>query len=563
MSSEVACAWALPTSIRLRTERRYGAAVLLIAGLINLASALTHPAGTRLELLVETVPLAVPRTASQVVALSGLALLGLARGVRRGQRHAWLVALVLLTLSAIGHLLKGGDVEEAAVALVAAAYLWRNRASFSAPPSNRPSIVRGLAFVAGAAVVSITLALAVVELDTDGEPRLPMGRAFLAVIQRLVGYTAIPVPGHHPFMRHVLLVVGAGLVTATVWVLTRPMVAWSNAQEDRSVARDIVERHGAGSLDFFALRDDKRHFFHGESLVAYAVVGGVCLVSPDPIGPAGERAEVWAAFREHADQRGWPVAVMGAAQDWLDIYHASGMRTMYVGDEAVVDCDAFQLSGRRFKGLRQAVNRVRRYGYTVEFHDPAALAPPLRAQLEAVMACGRRGEAERGFSMTLGRAFCPEDHGLLLAVCCDPEGVPVAFCRYVPAPGIGGWSLDLMRRSKDPAPNGIIDFVVVETIAHLRERGDRSLALNFATLRAVIADEMGDSLGTRAEKWLAQRLSASMQIESLWYFNSKYDPAWLPRYAAYDAPEHFAPAALALARAEGLSEIPVVGRLLT
>ena len=50
-------------------------------------------------------------------------------------------------------------------------------------------------------------------------------------------------------------------------------------------ARDIVRRHGTGSLDYFALRDDKQWFFHRDSMVAYAVFGGVCLVSPDPIGP--------------------------------------------------------------------------------------------------------------------------------------------------------------------------------------------------------------------------------------------------------------------------------------
>ena len=53
-----------------------------------------------------------------------------------------------------------------------------------------------------------------------------------------------------------------------------------------------MRRHGRGTLDYFALRDDKQFFFVRDSLVAYAVYGGVALVSPDPVGPASERTEV-------------------------------------------------------------------------------------------------------------------------------------------------------------------------------------------------------------------------------------------------------------------------------
>ena len=120
-------------------------------------------------------------------------------------------------------------------------------------------------------------------------------------------------------------------------------------------------------------RDDKQWFFHRDSLVAYAVLGGVCLVSPDPIGPFSERAHVWDSFRRFVDRNGWGLGVMAAAEAWLPTYQASGMRFVYIGDEAVVDLSQFSLEGGKMKGLRQAVNRVARYGYTVRFLDPANL----------------------------------------------------------------------------------------------------------------------------------------------------------------------------------------------
>ena len=51
-----------------------------------------------------------------------------------------------------------------------------------------------------------------------------------------------------------------------------------------------------------------------------------------------------------------------------------------------------------------------------------------------------------------------------------PDGGPVAFCQFVPAPGIRGYSLDLMRRDDGEHPNGLLDFILVRTIEALRDR---------------------------------------------------------------------------------------------
>jgi lysylphosphatidylglycerol synthetase-like protein (DUF2156 family) len=185
----------------------------------------------------------------------------------------------------------------------------------------------------------------------------------------------------------------------------------------------------------------------------------------------------------------------------------------------------------------------------------------MQAKLRGLMTESRRGDVERGFSMTLGRVFEPDDSGLLLAVALDENEDPAGFCQFVPARGIDGWSLDLMRRSEAPSvPNGITEFIVAKTIDHTREQGFVGLALNFATFRAVLASEAGDRLVQRAQKWFLERVGDSMQIESLWTFNEKFQPEWHPRYAAYDSPEHILSASIAVARAESFFELPLIGR---
>jgi lysylphosphatidylglycerol synthetase-like protein (DUF2156 family) len=537
-----------------------------VAGVLNLVSAVTPPLRDRLSWLLAAVPLAVPQVAAVAVALSGLGLLLLGRGVRRGQRRAWLVALALLLGSVIEHLAKGVDVEEVVVAAAVAGYLLVHRRAFRVG-SDSGCARTGLVWAAGGAAVATVVGTAAAWLikPYHHAPRLPLPRAALAVLERLVGLSSVDVANRlDEFLGPVLAAVGFGLVAVLGWQLLRPVIhrVVDHSRAERTRASLAVARYGADSLAYFALRDDKQYFFFGETVVAYAILGGVALVSPDPIGPVGERAAAWAAFRRFADESGWIVACMGVTEDWLPIYRASGLRTLYVGDEAVVDCSAFSLDGSRMKSLRQAYNRVARGGYTVEFHDPAKVDPALADELRALSLESRRGEAERGFSMTLGRIFQPEDTGLLLAVCKDGEGKAAAFVQYVPARGIDGFSLDLMRRSIGQHPNGLLDFVMIETIFHLEALGYGGLALNFATLRAVLAGETGDGVSQRIERWLLQKMSGTMQIESLWHFNAKYDPDWRPRYAVYESPGNMLPAAWAVAKAESFVELPIIGRML-
>ncbi|HZQ29088.1 MAG TPA: phosphatidylglycerol lysyltransferase domain-containing protein [Acidimicrobiales bacterium] len=557
----------------LKRTRRLAAAAIALAGVLNVVSALTPPMRDRLKEVTKFVPLAVPQAATALVAFGGLSLLLLSRAVRRGQRGAWRISVILLAGSVVLHVLKGADLEESVMAAAVLTYLLWKRKAFQAT-ADRPSIRRGITTVVLGAVLATLTGTLAIEVFTYNRGRLPLGKAFLAAAERLVGDTAVRLPDRiGDFLTPGLAAVGIALVVLGGWLVFRPVVSRRHAAhglgpgDALSKAREIVRRFGRGTLDYFALRGDKEFFFDGNSVVAYAVYGGVCLVSPDPIGPEAERDPLWHAFRNFADAHGWTLAVLGAGEEWLPVYRAAGMHDLYVGDEAVVDVRRFSLEGGRNKSLRQAVNRIAKYGYTLSFHDPAHLDPVLQEQLRDVMTKSRQGDVERGFSMTLGRVFEPDDHGLLLAVAHGSgengaPGEPVAFCQYVPAAGIEGYSLDLMRRDQGEHPNGLIDFIVAGTIDELKRRGMRGLSLNFATMRAVLAGEAGDSLTQRVEAWILRRMSDSMQIESLWKFNAKFEPDWQPRYAVYDSPEHLVPVAMAIAKAESFWELPVIGRFL-
>lgn len=559
--------------IRVRRVRRIAASAIFIAGLTDLLSALTPPLRSHLHIVEQLLPLGAAQAAGAFVALGGIGLMMLARGILRGQRRAWSVSVTLLALTLVLHLVHGGFLWGLVLTSLVLVFLVIHRRRFGAA-TDSASLWSALLTLVGGGIAATIAATVAVEVSTHVHHRFGPDSitVLLGSAERLVGLQLVTFPTYiNGFVSPSLLVVGISLSVATLYLLTRPVVdrrlSTGNALAARRAselrARDIVRRHGSGTLDYFALRDDKKWFFHRDSMVAYAVYGGVCLVSPDPIGPRSEHGHIWDAFRQFVDRNGWGLGVMGAGEDWLPTYRDSGMRHIYIGDEAVVNVETFSLNGGKMKGLRQAVNRVERYGYTVEFLDPARLRPEEALELIELMEKNRRGEQERGFSMMLGRLFDPRDTGLLLTLVKGPDSKPVAMCQFVPSPSIRGFSLDLMRRDSGEHPNGLLDFALCATIAHLKERGERGLSLNFAAMRSVLEGESGDGVTQRVERWVLKRLSGVLQIESLWKFNAKYEPVWLPRYVVYDSAEQFLPVAVQLMRAESLTDIPIVGRLLT
>lgn len=519
-----------------RRVRQVAAGVLLGCGLLNVIFALLWPIRPT-QHFDHWIPFGVHPLSVVEAVVAGLALCGLARGVRVGLRPAWVASIIVLLVTTDDRFLQAAPAGGAILGLLFCVWLLVEHQHFRVRPSG---VTRLFVWVAAAGLVVIAGTAGVGDLLGEGH-RVRFDVVFLTVtLAVLVLLLLIALPGKESRRT------GAA------------------RQEAFMRARAIIDQYGGDTLDYFALRDDKSWFFSGNSLVAYSVINGVMLISPDPIGPPEDRAEVWSDVMDMAQSNRWSPSVLAASQSWLGIYRAAGLVDHYIGDEAIVDAATFSLKGKSMKSLRGAYNRIKKAGCRVECFESASDVPDeLKAQLLELMTETRQGETERGYSMTLSRIFDPRDEGLLLAVCFDEEGRPMAFNQYVPASKVDGYSLDLMRRTGDPnAPNGLTDFVIIETLQWMAERGLRGLGLNFATMRAVVAGESRSGPWASLERSVLHHFSETLQIESLWRFNQKYEPRWNPRYVVTGPFLPLARSGLAIARAEAVTEIPVIGSLL-
>src|SRR4029453_13956064 len=113
-------------------------------------------------------------------------------------------------------------------------------------------------------------------------------------------------------------------------------------------AHQLVHDYGSDSLAYFALRKDKTYFFSsdGKAMIAYARLGHCALASGDPIGHPNSIDLVIQEYVDMCREEGLRCPFLAARESEAFRYTALGLRTFYLGEEAVIDCDDFTLDGR-------------------------------------------------------------------------------------------------------------------------------------------------------------------------------------------------------------------------
>jgi lysyl-tRNA synthetase class 2 len=481
----------------LRGEQLLGAAAAIV-GLVGIVSALTPEFAARSDFVRGVLPPGVPGAARILALAFGLGLVWLSRLLARRRQRAWQLAVVLVTGISLAHLAKGLDVEEATLGLLLLVALVRYRRRFDVPGdpvSVRPLLVTVLAL---GALATLTAVLEVRGFEGDRWENA------------LAGVTIV-------------------LTARALYLWLRPVSdRIRQSADERRVARRLVQSHGDDSLAFFSLRRDKNYFFSPtrESFLAYKVVAGVALVSGGPIGAREEFADLLAEFRRVCHARGWRLALLGVHADHVPLARAVGLRAIKLGDEAVVSPSAFSLEGRSVRKVRQSVARLQREGYAFETLAAADVDGDLRAELERVSDVWRGANVERGFSMAMDDPYREPDTVFAIARHGDRVG---GFLHLVPS--AHGYSLGAMRR--DPAtPNGLMEYLIVETLAWARDEGAEELSLNFCVFSDVLADPAG-----RVQCLARGVLRAGdrvFQLERLLRFSRKFSPEWRPRYVCVE-----------------------------
>lgn len=462
-----------------------------------------------------------------------------ARSLARGNRRAWQIAIALLTALLALHIERRFD-QGAIVTGVAVVVLLARRGDFRlrGDPSSKPRVLLHAVVLSAAVAVYGLVTLWVNRLMADQPYTIHFalhvtGLALAGLSFHGAEHLSGAVADWFPLSVFLLGWGSLGLVLAE-WLAPWRYRLRRGAHE-LALVRRLVTVWGADTLAPFALRADKSYFFSEDesAFLAYRVVGGVAIVSGDPIGRADARSELVRRFLDFAHERGWRVAVLGVSETCLDLYRTLGLRSLYHGDEAVVDTATFSLEGRSIRKVRQSVHRLHAAGFEVRILRPSEIDEALRAELETIARVWRGDAPERGFVMALDTLFRLGDDDAVFVIGLDRDGRPRGFLHFgVSHPG-SALSLSSMPRLCD-VPNGFTEWLICEAISWARERGWARVSLNFSPFAALLTPGAELTAGQRLEAATLRRLKGWFQLDSLLLFNRKFFPGWQRRFVVYE-----------------------------
>ena len=555
----------LTRGMDLRQQLRWvplcaGLAALVIGIGYIVEGLLPHLYHRRLRGLSDILPGTLVNLTRTTDVIIGVLLLMLSYGLRRRKRRAWAAVMALLAVGlvlhaglgliahAINHFVPVGPPHPLQIAGTAAGLvaLFIFRRQFYAVGDAR-SRWRALWVLCCLIVVDLVIGLAAISIIGGLRGSYSLPQRVYSVVMNTAGFSG-PVQfvsdgraDHFGFVTG-----GLGLLTLflAIYMFLRPAAPTCRLQDaDAGRIRALLDRYGENdSLGYFTLREDKSILWSpsGKSCIGFRVLSGVMLASGDPIGDPEAWPGAIHAFLDEAARHAWVPAVIGCSELGAEVWcREGGLTALELGDEAVVRVADFSLEGRPMRNVRQMVSRVDKKGYTAEIRRVSDIPPEEIARMVRQADSWRGSPKERGFSMALGRIGGPDDGQCVIATA-TLDGVLRALLHFVPW-GSDGLSLDLMRRDRSAAP-GLNDFLIVEAIKAAPGLGVKRVSLNFAVFRAAL--ERGERIGAgpvlRAWRGILLFLSRWFQIESLYKFNAKFCPEWVPRFLVFpgtrDAP---------------------------
>lgn len=299
----------------------------------------------------------------------------------------------------------------------------------------------------------------------------------------------------------------------------------------------LIDATSDDPLAPFAMQTGKCYHFtaDGTAALAYRTRMGFAAVGGDPVGHEEKFPELVADFAAMCHAHGWRIAVVGCSERRLELWSdpaviGQSLRPIPIGRDVVVDVSGFEMVGRGFRNLRQAVQRTHNSGITTEIVAEQELDDKRLAELiDVVRASPSGAHTDRGFHMNLDGVLEGRFPGIQLIIARDAKGRVQGFHRYATAGGGGDLSLDVPWRRRG-APNGIDERLSVDMIMAAKDAGAQRVSLSFAAFPEIFEDKDRGRV-QRVFYRLTHVLDPLIALESLYRYVRKFHAMDARRYA--------------------------------
>ncbi|PUZ19938.1 phosphatidylglycerol lysyltransferase [Chitinophaga costaii] len=510
--------------------------LIFLLGMVNIFSVLTPPLANRMHVLRAYIPVDSIHASNLLVIFMGLVLLVTATFLVRGLRSAWIVALAVSILSAIGHMSKALDYEEASLALFTALTLLATGRYYRVK-SSRQLVNIGVVTALGTFVVVAVfgsigfyfLNYRHFRIDFTWQQSLlyAFHCFFLLENEGLRPYTRFAVE----FLT-AIKVLGVTAWAFLFYTIIRPyfkVAERTNMSQEK--AAFYLSQYGDSVMDYFKIGEDKLLFVSDtlEGFIAYRIANGFAIVLEEPVCKEANKLDLLREFDAQCRKMGLRPAFYRVDEDSTYYFNQLKKKKLLIGQEAIMDIRNFTLSGKEKKSLRNALNSLATKGYTTAIHR----APQKSGLLQALRQVSDEWLAEYDvkeltFSQGLFDAAVLRKQDIITVT--DNEGQVVAFLNIIPDYAPGECTYDLIRKTNN-APGGVMDALLIALIQDAQAAGLQYLNLGMVPMSGI---EEPQNTAEKVVKFAYEKVRLFRHYQGLREFKEKYATRWLNKYLVYE-----------------------------
>ena len=516
--------------------RIFPAILIFALGIVNIISVLTPALPERLSLLKDYLLVGFVSFSNSFVFIAGLFLLVTAAFMLRGLRTAWWFAIALSVISIFGHITKGIDYEEATVALLILGSLVATRKEYHIKTNPRLGTVGLQTAMLSMAAVMLYGVVGFYFLDKKHfQIDFNIFQSFWYTLQNffLIGSSdLIPRDSFARYFIYLIKISGFASISFLVYSLVRPYVFRVTPTDgERERAKSLTQQFGNSALDFFKTYSDKFIFAPPEinAYISYRVSRNFAVVLENPVAENwDEMKKCVVSFSRYSYENGLKDIYYRVPKESLPIYFELSRKSLFLGQEGVVDLDSFSLEGGEKKSIRNALNKIKEQGYTTHIN-----APPLRdgliQKLKAVSDEWLKLTDREEIIFSQGMFVEKEIKEQTVITIENNEEKIIAFLNIIPDFVKNEGTYDLLRKTND-APNGIMDHILVEMFKYFKASGIKCVNLGFAPMSGLNDPH---NFTEKSMKFAYEKIRSFSSYKGQRDYKEKFNPLWNDKFLIY------------------------------
>jgi len=516
--------------------RIFPAVLIFILGIVNIISVLTPALPERLNLLKDYLLVDFVSFSNSFVFIAGLFLLVTAAFMLRGLRTAWWFAVALSIISIFGNIAKGIDYEEATIAFLIVGSLIATRKQYHVKTNPKLGTVGLQTSVLSMAAVMLYGVIGFYFLDKRHfHIDFNIFQSFRYTLQNffLVGSNdLIPYDSFARDFIYLIKISGFASISFLIYSLVRPYVfKITPTVEEISRAKALTQQFGNSALDFFKTYSDKFIFAPSEinAYISYRVNRNFAVVLENPVAENSEEMKKCiVSFGKYCYENGLKEIYYRVSKESLPVYNELSKKSLFLGQEGVIDLDFFSLEGGEKKSIRNALNKIKEQGYTTHINTPPlrdGLIQKLKAVSDEWLKLTEREEIIFSQGMFVEKEIKEQT---VISVENSEEKI-IAFLNIIPDYVKNEGTYDLLRKTAD-APNGIMDYILVELFKYFKDIGIQYVNLGFAPMSGLNDPH---TFTEKSMKFAYEKIRSFSHYKGQRDYKDKFNPRWNDKFLIY------------------------------